>query len=138
MADKVRLRLVTPNRVLLDEDVDEVTVPGAWGELGILPDHITFLTSLDIGTMSYKQGSQRIHIALSGGYAEVLNNVVTVLAGAAEFSREIDVGRAQNAREKAEKKMEELNREDEEFAVTESALRRAATRLTVAAYEARK
>jgi len=138
MADRVRLILVTPSRVLLDRDVDEVTVPGALGELGILPEHITFLTSLAIGAMSYKEGSGRVHLALSGGYAEVLDNVMTVLANAAEFSGEIDVERAQNARQKAEKKMEELNREDKEFFATESALRRALVRLQVAAGEARR
>ena len=138
MAEKVRLRLVTPGRLLLDRDVDEVTVPGALGELGILPNHISFLTSLEIGEMSYKEGTGGARLALSGGYAEVLDNVMTVLANAAEFSNEIDVGRAQSAQQKAEKKMEDLNRDDKEFIAAESSLHRALIRIQVAASEARK
>lgn len=138
MAGKVRLRLVTPSRLLLDRDVDEVTVPGATGELGILPNHISFLTSLEIGEMSYKEGTGIVRLALSGGYAEVLDNVMTVLASAAEFSDEIDVGRAQSARQRAEKKMEDLNRDDKEFIATESSLHRALVRIQVTASEARR
>ncbi|MCZ6549377.1 MAG: F0F1 ATP synthase subunit epsilon [Deltaproteobacteria bacterium] len=133
MAEKIQLRLVTPSRLLLDEVVDEVTAPGVLGEFGVLPNHIAFLATLEIGEMSYKQGVQRVYLALSGGYAEVLDNVMTVLANAAEFGGEIDVERARKARERTEKKLEELNREDKEFAMTEAALHRALLRLQIAA-----
>ncbi|MEE9567979.1 MAG: F0F1 ATP synthase subunit epsilon [Candidatus Binatia bacterium] len=133
MAEKIQLRLVTPSRLLLDEEVDEVTAPGVLGEFGVLPNHIAFLATLEIGEMSYKLGNQRVHLALSGGYAEVLDNVMTVLANAAELGDEIDVERARKARERTEKKLEELNREDKEFAVTEAALHRALLRLQIAA-----
>jgi len=138
MAEKIRLRLVTPSRLLLDEEVDEVTAPGALGEFGVLPKHISFLTLLEVGEMSYKQGGERHHLALSGGYAEVLDEVMTVLAGAAEYSDEIDIERARAARERAEKRMAELSQEDKEFAAAEAALRRALVRLQVAGKEARK
>ena len=138
MAEKIRLRLVTPGRLLLDEEVDEVTAPGALGEFGVLPKHISFLTLLEVGEMSYKQGGERHHLALSGGYAEVLDEVMTVLAGAAEYSDEIDIERARAARERAEKRMAELSQEDKEFAAAEAALRRALVRLQVAGKEARK
>ncbi len=133
MAEKIQLRLVTPSRLLLDEVVDEVTAPGVLGEFGVLPNHIAFLATLEIGEMSYKQGVQRVYLALSGGYAEVLDNVMTVLANTAEFGGEIDVERARKARERTEKKLEELNREDKEFAMTEAALHRALLRLQIAA-----
>ena len=133
MAEKIQLRLVTPSRLLLDEVVDEVTAPGVLGEFGVLPNHIAYLATLEIGEMSYKQGVQRVYLALSGGYAEVLDNVMTVLANAAEFGGEIDVERARKARERTEKKLEELNREDKEFAMTEAALHRALLRLQIAA-----
>ncbi|MCZ6563908.1 MAG: F0F1 ATP synthase subunit epsilon [Deltaproteobacteria bacterium] len=133
MAEKIQLRLVTPSRLLLDEVVDEVTAPGVLGEFGVLPNHIAFLATLEIGEISYKQGVQRVYLALSGGYAEVLDNVMTVLANAAEFGGEIDVERAREARERTEKKLEELNREDKEFAMTEAALHRALLRLQIAA-----
>ena len=138
MAEKIRLRLVTPSRLLLDEEVDEVTGPGALGEFGVLPRHISFLTLLEVGEMSYKQEGERHHLALSGGYAEVLDDVMTVLANAAEYANEIDMERARAARERAEKKMTELSREDKEFAAAEAALRRALVRLQVASKEARK
>ncbi len=138
MAEKIRLKLVTPSRLLLDEEVDEVTAPGALGEFGVLPKHISFLTLLEVGEMSYKQGGERHHLALSGGYAEVLDDVMTVLADAAEYSDEIDIERARAARERAEKRMAELSQEDKEFAAAEAALRRALVRLQVAGKEARK
>ena len=138
MADKIRLRIVTPTRLLLDEEVDEVTAPGVLGEFGVLPNHITFLTLLVPGEMSYKQGMTKHYLAISGGYAEVMNNVMTVLASAAEFASEIDTNRARQARDTAEKRMGELNYEDKEFNIAETALRWANARLEVASKEARR
>ena len=138
MADKIRLRVVTPSRLLLDEEVDEVTAPGALGEFGVLPNHIAFLTLLEPGEMSYKQGSAKRYLAVSGGYAEVLDNVMTVLVPAAEFAAEIDTARAQLAKERAEKHVRELNRGEKDFDVAEAALRRALVRLQVAGKEMRK
>ena len=138
MADKIKLRIVTPSRLLLDEEVDEVTAPGALGEFGVLPNHVAFLTLLEPGEMSYKQGTARHYVAISGGYAEVLDDVMTVLAPAAEFAAEIDTNRARQAKDSAEKKMEELNYEDKDFTTTEAALRWANARLEVANKEVRR
>ena len=138
MADKIRLRVVTPGRLVLDEEVDEVTGPGAKGEFGVLPNHISFLTLLEPGEMSYKQGTARRFLAVSGGYAEVLDNIMTVLAPAAEFAAEIDVHRARSAKEKAERRLSELHFEDKNFAAAEGALRKALVRLQVAGKEARQ
>jgi F-type H+-transporting ATPase subunit epsilon len=138
MADKIRFRVVTPSRLVLDEEVDEVTAPGALGEFGVLPDHIAFLSLLNPGEMTYKQGASKRMLAVSGGYAEVLDNVMTVLAPAAEFATEIDTNRAQRAKERAEKQMAELNREEKDFDMAEAALHRALVRLQVAGKEARK
>ncbi len=138
MADKIRLRVVTPSRLLLDDVVDEVTAPGALGEFGVLPDHIAFLTLLAPGELSYKEGPARHYLAVSGGYAEVLDNVMTVLAPAAEFAGEIDTDRARQAREAAERRMGELNYQDKEFDSAEAALRWANARLQVAGKEARR
>jgi F-type H+-transporting ATPase subunit epsilon len=136
MADTIRFRVVTPSRLLLDEEVDEVTAPGALGEFGVLPNHISFLSLLEPGEMSYKQGTAKRYLAVSGGYAEVLENVMTVLAPAAEFATEIDTGRAQRARERAERQMAELSREEKEFRLAEAALQRALVRLQVAGKQA--
>ena len=138
MANKIRFRVVTPSRLLLDEEVDEVTAPGALGEFGVLPNHISFLSLLEPGEMSYKQAAAKHYLAVSGGYAEVLDNVMTVLAPAAEFAAEIDAGRAQRAKERAEKRIAELNFEEKEFDVVEVALRRALVRFQVASKEARR
>jgi F-type H+-transporting ATPase subunit epsilon len=138
MADKIRLRLVTPSRLLIDEEVDEVTAPGVLGEFGVLPNHIAFLTLLAPGELSYRQGATRTRLAIGGGYAEVLNNVMTVLADAAEFADEIDIERARRAKEQAEKKINSLNPDEREFALCEAALKRALVRLQVASKEARR
>jgi F-type H+-transporting ATPase subunit epsilon len=138
MADKIRLRVVTPSRLLLDDVVDEVTAPGALGEFGVLPNHIAFLTLLVPGEMSYKEGTARYYLAISGGYAEVLDNVMTVLAPAAEFAGEINTDRARQAKESAEKRMAELNYEDKEFNSAATALEWANARLQVAGKEARR
>jgi F-type H+-transporting ATPase subunit epsilon len=132
MADKIRLRVVTPSRLLLDEEVDEVTAPGAFGEFGVLPDHIAFLSLLVAGEMSYKQGSARSYFAVSGGYAEVLDNTMTVLANSAEYADEIDVERARRAEEQAEKQMRQLNPDDKEFIAADAALRWAQVQMQVA------
>jgi F-type H+-transporting ATPase subunit epsilon len=138
MADKIRLKVVTPGRLVLDEEVDEVTAPGVKGEFGVLPNHISFLTLLEPGEMSYKQGATRRFLAISGGYAEVLDNVMTVLAPAAEFGVEIDVNRARVAREQAERRLSEIHFEDKNFAAAQQALRKSLVRLQVAGKEARK
>ena len=138
MADKIRLRVVTPSRLMLDEEVDEVTAIGELGEFGVLPNHIAFLSTLVPGEMSFKQGANKRTLAVSGGYAEVLDNVMTVLATAAEFGSEIDSARAQRAKERAEKQLVEVNREEKDFELAEVALQRALVRLQVASKEARR
>jgi len=138
MADKIRLRVVTPTRLVLDEDVDEVTAQGELGEFGVLPNHIAFLSTLVPGELTYKQGATKKELAVSGGYAEVLDNVMTVLAPSAEFAGEIDVARAQHAKERAEKIMAEVNLEEKDRQATESALKRAIVRLQVASKETRR
>src|SRR5213594_923743 len=138
MADKITLRVVTPSQMLLDEEVDEVTAPGELGEFGVLPNHIAFLSTLVPGEMSYKQGTSKTTLAVSGGYAEVLDNVMTVLAPAAEFASEIDTGRARQAKDDAEKRIGELNYEDKDFNSTEAALRWANARLEFAGKEVRR
>jgi F-type H+-transporting ATPase subunit epsilon len=138
MADKIRLRVVTPSRLLLDEDVDEVTAHGELGEFGVLPNHIAFLSTLVAGELSYKQGAAKRTLVVSGGYAEVLNNVMTVLAPTAEFASEIDVSRAERAKARAEKAMAETDRDGPEFNLAEDAFHRAVARLEVAGKEARR
>ncbi len=79
MAETLHLRVITPERLLLDEEVDEVTAPGTIGEFGVLPNHVTFLSSLQPGRLSYKRGGQARLLAVSSGFAEVTDNIMTVL-----------------------------------------------------------
>mgnify|MGYP003580122685 CR=1 FL=1 len=138
MAEKIRLRVVTPTSLVIDEEVDEVTAPGELGEFGVLPNHIAFLSTLVPGVLTYKQGAKNQILAISGGYAEVLDNVMTVLASAAEFPAEIDIARAQRAKEQAERVMATLNPEEKDWQMAEAALQKALVRLQVAGKEARR
>ena len=138
MADTIRLRVVTPSRQVIDEEVDEVTAAGALGEFGVLANHVAFLTLLEPGEMSFKQGPNRYYLAVSGGYAEVLDNVMTILATVAEFPDEIDADLARSARQEAERRIGELLQEGEEPAAAETALRWANVRIAVAEREARR
>ncbi len=132
MADTLRLRLVTPERFILDEEVDEVTAPGTVGEFGVLPNHITFLSSLQPGRLSYKQGGQNQSLAVSDGFAEVVDNLMTVLCTDAAYANEIDAGQAQEAVREAEEALSALSPNDAGFNDAQNALRLAEVRLEVA------
>ena len=86
MADRFRLRVYSPERQLVDTDVSEVTAPGAYGEIGVLPDHAALVTMLEAGTITYKEGARTSRLTISGGFAEVRDNVMTVLADSAEVA----------------------------------------------------
>ena len=101
MANQLSLEVVTPHRTVLIEDVDSVTLPGIEGELGILPEHIPLLTTMDTGIMSYTSNGNKQVIAVHWGYAQVEGNSVRVLAELAETAEEIDLQRAKEAEKKA-------------------------------------
>jgi F-type H+-transporting ATPase subunit epsilon len=125
------LEIVTAERqVLLDTDIDMVVAPTVDGEVGILPHHAPLITVLEIGEMRVKKGSDEQSIVIAGGFMEVLNDKVTILADAAEHSEEIDVAAAEQARARAE---ESLKNKDQlgDAAAAESALRLASLRLRV-------
>lgn len=101
----IQLEVVTPERELASESVESVQLPGLDGELGILPGHAPLITELGLGQLTYRQGGQAAHLAILGGFAEVLPDHVSVLAEIAERAEEIDVARAQAAKERAEKRL---------------------------------
>ncbi len=125
------LDIVTPEKRVLSETVDIVVAPGEEGEFGVLPGHIPFLCKLKVGELRFRVGQSARHVAIMGGYAEVLPDRVTVLATAAEDAAEIDVVRAKAARERAERRLAEA-RDALEFATAQAALQRAIARLKVA------
>ena len=129
MPSTIRLELVTPERLLLSEDVDEVVAPGYEGEFGVLPGHTPFLAILNIGLLWYRKESAVKKIALGGGFAEVTHDRVVVLADTAERVDEIDLARAQRARDRAEARLKELSMDDETHAKARAALQRALVRM---------
>ncbi len=132
MADTLRLRIVTPERQVLDEEVEEVTAPGTAGEFGVLPNHVTFLSSLQPGRLLYKQRGQNHTLVIGGGFAEVSDNIMTVLADSAEAIKEINVERARTALQKAEESLKTLSPTDPTFAEADAARRRAQARIEIA------
>ena len=101
-ADSIQLVIVTPVRQLLSESVVEAQLPGADGYLGILPGHAPLITELAVGEITYRTGGQLKRLAVAWGFAEVLQNKVTILAETAERAEEIDVKRAQEALKRAQ------------------------------------
>ncbi len=126
-----RLEIVTAERVVLSDEVDQVNVPGAAGRMGILSRHEPLLTSLIPGELDIIKNGERTPFAVSGGFMEVLPDRVTILADTAERADEIDEARAEAARRRAEELMRE-RRSDQEILLAEAQLRRAMVRLSVA------
>jgi len=129
MASTIRLELVTPERLLLSEDVDEVVLPGYEGEFGVLPGHTQYLAILNIGMLRYRRGSETRKIAVGGGFAEVTPERIVVMVDTAERAEEIDIERARRARERAEAALKELSLDDESYAKAYAALQRAMVRM---------
>jgi F-type H+-transporting ATPase subunit epsilon len=102
MADRLKLELATPTRLVVSESADEVVVPGVDGYFGVLPGHAPLLALVGVGEVTYRQGRDERHLSVSGGFAEVGPDRVTILADVAERPDEIDVARARAAQERAE------------------------------------
>ena len=101
----IALEIVTPDRPIVTERVDEVEIPAADGYMGVLPGHTPLLAALSIGQLSYRQGDARHYLAIAFGFAEILPDRVTVLAQMAEKPEEIDLQRAESARQRAEQRL---------------------------------
>ena len=134
---KLTLEIVTPDRSLIREEVDEVVVPGTEGELGVLPGHTPLLTTLKIGELWYRRGQEKHYLAIAFGFVEVLPDRVTVLADVGERAQEIDVQRAERARERAEQRLAQvpqphLSQVDLDIERARVALMKALIRLQVA------
>jgi F-type H+-transporting ATPase subunit epsilon len=127
----LRLELVTAERIVLQEDADMVIAPAADGQVGILPHHAPFLTTLRPGELRVRRGGSEQELVVTGGFMEVLNGKVTILADAAERVEEIDLARAEEARRRAADAL--ANRQaGVDTASAELAMRRAVVRLSVA------
>jgi F-type H+-transporting ATPase subunit epsilon len=132
MADLLHLHIITPQREVLSADTPFVVLPGTLGELGILPQHIPLVTTLDSGILRYGRDGKEVGVAVHYGYAEVQGDRVTVLAEMAELAEDIDLARVKNAEQKARTQLKKLLTEQqlEEYRMKkyESKLKRAMIR----------
>ncbi|MDO8689749.1 MAG: F0F1 ATP synthase subunit epsilon [Dehalococcoidia bacterium] len=134
---RLKVEVITAERVVLQDDVDMVVAPGTEGQLGILPHHTPLLTALKVGELRLKKGPDEISLAITGGFLEVLPDRVIVLADAAERAEEIDIARAEMAKRRAE---ERLSKRTSEFdlARADASLARSLVRLKIAEKRRRK
>jgi len=131
MGDTLRLEVVTPSRRVLESRASAVRVPGALGELGVLPGHTPLLTSLGTGEVSWIDGDKTGHLVVQGGFAEIQPDAVTVLAAIAETIEEIDVESARTTLAEAQEKLKTVGADD--FDEIDSQVRLAETRISAAA-----
>jgi F-type H+-transporting ATPase subunit epsilon len=128
----IRLDIVTAEQSVYSEEVDMVIAPGVQGQLGILPHHTPLMTMLEPGELVVKKGGEEFYLAVSGGFLEVRPDRVIVLADSAERAEEIDIARAEEAKRRAEKRLEEKYAPEVDAARAEAALRRSLIRLKIA------
>jgi len=126
----IELQIVTPDKMLVKEQVDEVEIPGSEGYFGVLPGHTPMLASLAVGEMWYRQGQEKTYLALAFGFAEVLPDRVTILAQLAERAEDIDIARAEEAKRRAEARV--VQARDVDYARARTALVKSLARLQVA------
>jgi F-type H+-transporting ATPase subunit epsilon len=134
VADRLTLEIATPTRLVVTETVDEIVVPGSEGYFGVLPGHAPFLTTLGIGELMYRVGRDEHHLAVAGGFAEVRNDKVIVLADTAERPAEIDRARAERARERADRRLSGRADEEVDYPRALAAGARALTRIATAGH----
>lgn len=134
MAQQIKLEVVTPTGAIVSENVDIVNAPGSGGDFGVLANHAPFLSTIKIGALTYESGNVRKSLMISGGFCEVSNNKITFLVESAEAKSDIDVDRAMQAKDRAEKRISQARTSAENYNATraEAALARAVARLKVA------
>lgn len=132
MSQSLQLEVVTPERRVLSEAVNSVTVPGRNGEMQILPGHAALISELQTGVLAYNQDGTNSQLHVSGGFIEVNNDRVSVLAEIAERPEEIDAARARLAREHTEKQLSSWSGTEEDFEKARVKLEKSIVRLQLA------
>jgi F-type H+-transporting ATPase subunit epsilon len=125
------LEVVTPDRSVVTEQVDEVEIPGAEGYFGVLPGHTPMLATMQVGELWYRKGSEKVYLSISFGFAEILPDRVTILAQLAERADEIDIARAEAAKRRAEERIA-APAQDMDYERARIAVMKALVRLQVA------
>ena len=128
----INLQIVTPDRLIVNEQVDEVEIPGSEGYFGVLPGHTPMLASLAVGELWYRKGSEKFYLSIAFGFVEVLPDRVTILARLAERAEDIDVERADAARRRAEERLAH-SKSDIDYERARAALTKSLMRLQVSA-----
>lgn len=128
----IELQIVTPDKLLVKEQVDEVQIPGTEGYFGVLPGHTPMLASLAVGEMWYRKGQEKTYLSLAYGFCEVLPDRVTILAQLAERAEDIDVARAEEAKKRAEQRLAQAQG-DVDYERARTALVKSLARLQVSA-----
>ena len=128
----IKLEIVTPERLVFDETVDGVTLPGSEGELGVLPHHAPLVSTLGVGELRIRVGGQEEWFAIVGGFVQVLPDKVVVMAETADMASEIDLEKAQEARRQAEQALEGGFVEGADLAAARASLQTALLRIRVA------
>jgi F-type H+-transporting ATPase subunit epsilon len=131
MADTFQLEIVTPDKMVVREVAEEMQIPGKAGYMGILPGHAPLISELAVGEITYRNANITHHLSVAWGFVEVLPDKVTILAETCERSEEIDVKRAQAAKQRAEQRLRSGS-PDVDYTRAANALQRAETRLEVA------
>jgi F-type H+-transporting ATPase subunit epsilon len=111
---KIQLKIATPERVIFQEEADQITLPTQEGEITILPNHRALITNLSPGIIELRTDGDSLEMAVSGGFLEIHNNKLTVLADTAERAEEIDIERAEQAKQRAEERKQRIRREYDE------------------------
>jgi len=115
MADELMLEIVTPERVAFSGRVEEVTIPGSEGEMGVLRGHTPVLTSIDMGALSYMREGKQVHFAVRSGYAEILFSKVTILVEVAERADTIDKTAVEKTKADVSAALAKITKEDPEY-----------------------
>jgi len=133
MSDRfIKFQIVTPERIVLEEEITQITVPTQMGEITVLPGHIPLVAALAAGEIRAKKNGEEILMAVSGGFIEVSKNKIVILADTAERAEEIDTKRAEEARQRAQRLKEEKRFDQVEFAALQAKIEKELARLKVA------
>ncbi len=129
----IKIKIVTPERTVYEDEVSQTTLPTIDGEVTILPDHIPYITALKAGEIILKKGDEIIHLATSGGFIEFNNNILTMLADTVERAEEIDLKRAEEAKQRAEElQKQKITLDDIGYAKTAALVEKELARVKVA------
>lgn len=128
----IKFKIITPDKIVFEAEIDAVTLPSQMGEITILPNHIPLISLLVPGEIKIKKNKEEISLSTSGGFVEITGQSVVVLSDTAERAEEIDIAKAEEAKVSAEKMMKEKRVDSEEFARMSAKIEKELARLKVA------